>query len=372
MDDNLLIEKFPDIYNIFKNRNCKLVYFDKKTIKLKYICCCGIEKEKLYKDFMKNKECRTCKEKKLKEKPLEDDYIDSENGEIWKPIIGGWISNFGNAKNALGKNLTLCPTKYRYHINGKNQYASRLVAEAFQIENWEKLNDENYVVSHLDTDIKNNNINNLKILTKNNIQSNNGKKSRHSDLFQEKINWTMDRFKEIECQKIKEMPKHLFYKNGEIWNGNRFLVFSKSEKYLQLCTDVKNYKVHRLICYAFHPIEGKTQLNDYDGLQVNHIDGNTLNNHADNLEWVTKSENINHSYNKNLNKKVRNVLQYSLKDEFIAEYKSISQASKETGEPEHRIREISKGKKNSKAQFKWKFKNTEETGEYSKKYSVKT
>ena len=61
-----------------------------------------------------------------------------------------------------------------------------------------------------------------------------------------------------------------------------------------------------------------------------------------------------------------------MKDEFIAEYKSISQASKETGEPEHRIREISKGKKNSKAQFKWKFKNTEETGEYSKKYSDKT
>ena len=77
-----------------------------------------------------------------------------------------------------------------------------------------------------------------------------------------------------------------------------------------------------------------------------------------------------HSYTEELNKKVRNVLQYTLDDNFVKEYKSIAQASRDTGEPEHRIREIAKGKKNSKAQFKWKFKNNEETEEYTKKYST--
>ena len=106
-------------------------------------------------------------------------------------------------------------------------------------------------------------------------------------------------------------------------------------------------------------------------MQVNHKDGNTLNNHANNLEWVTKSENMYHSYSTNLNKKVRNVLQYSLEGEFIYEYKSIAQASKATDEPEHRIRDIAKGKKNSKAQFIWKFKNNEETVEFSQKYTTR-
>ena len=98
---------------------------------------------------MRNKECRTCKEKKLKEKPEDEEYIDPDSGEIWKPIIGGWISSFGNAKNSLDKVLTLCPTKFRYHINGDHQYASRLVVKAFQIENYEKLTESNYVVSHI-------------------------------------------------------------------------------------------------------------------------------------------------------------------------------------------------------------------------------
>ena len=110
---------------------------------------------------MRNKQCRTCKEKKLKEKPEDEEYIDPDSGEIWKPIIGGWISSFGNAKNSLDKVLTLCPTKFRYHINGDHQYASRLVANAFEIENYEKLNDPNYVVSHIDENPSNNNIHNF-------------------------------------------------------------------------------------------------------------------------------------------------------------------------------------------------------------------
>jgi len=371
-----LEEKYKDIYNIFKEKGCTLTYYVKKTEKLKFICVCGLEKERLYKDFMRDKKCRTCTNKKLKEMPTisfesknnisEIESIDKK--EIWKPIEGGWISNFGNAQNVLGKILTLCPTKFRYNMGGKQQYASRLVAEAFQIENYDKIQDPNYVVSHIDKNSANNNIENLKIVTKIDIQRENAKKSHQSDIFSQKINWTKDHFKDnnLKSKVIHELSsKHIIYENGEIWNGNRFLAFSNFDDYLS----VSNFKVHRLICYAFNPIEGKEKLSDYEKLQVNHKDGNTLNNHADNLEWVTPSENMKHSYSTKLNKKTRAVLQYNLEGEFIKEFISISEASRKTEEPEHRIRTISQGKTNTKALFLWKFKNDEETEEYSKKFS---
>lgn len=51
--------------------------------------------------------------------------------------------------------------------------------------------------------------------------------------------------------------------------------------------------VHRLVARAF--CEGYK-----DSLQVNHKDGDKLNNNADNLEWVTVSENVKHAFDTGL------------------------------------------------------------------------
>lgn len=66
-------------------------------------------------------------------------------------------------------------------------------------------------------------------------------------------------------------------------NGNGYLIVALRKK-----SKRKNFYIHRLV--AEHFVE-----NVGCGEYVNHKDYNTLNNHADNLEWCTQSANIRHS-----------------------------------------------------------------------------
>lgn len=63
--------------------------------------------------------------------------------------------------------------------------------------------------------------------------------------------------------------------------------------YLRVRLDAKTYQVHRLIALTF--------LSNPDNKpQINHKDGNKLNNNINNLEWVTNQENRDHAVKYNL------------------------------------------------------------------------
>lgn len=76
------------------------------------------------------------------------------------------------------------------------------------------------------------------------------------------------------------------------------------------------YPIHRLVAEHFIP-------NPENKSQVNHIDGNKLNNNVKNLEWVTASENVKHSYDNGLTPKGEKHHQSKLKEREVRQIKSL-------------------------------------------------
>ena len=81
----------------------------------------------------------------------------------------------------------------------------------------------------------------------------------------------------------------LVYRQG----SNKPLKSDTTGKYLRvtLCVNgnTQRHSIHRMVAECYIP-------NPLNKPQVNHKDLNKLNNHADNLEWVTISENTTHAY----------------------------------------------------------------------------
>ena len=81
----------------------------------------------------------------------------------------------------------------------------------------------------------------------------------------------------------------------------------------------KRCYAHRLVAIAY--IENKENKKE-----VNHIDGNKLNNCIDNLEWVSSSENKQHALENEL-RKFDHVFCFSKDKKLVAEYLNISDAA---------------------------------------------
>jgi hypothetical protein len=155
-----------------------------------------------------------------------------------------------------------------------------------------------------------------------------------------------------------ECDKYLVSNTGEVKNAKtgRIMMGSKQNGYRFLCLylgkDIPkmNRLVHRMIAQTFLD-------NPEDKPVVNHKDTNILNNHVDNLEWVTYKENMNTAETiKNL-KKGKNS-------------KIIHQIYIETGEIVNTFDSFSECEKHN-IKCSWNICNYYHSN-YNKKYSQKT
>ena len=129
---------------------------------------------------------------------------------------------------------------------------------------------------------------------------------------------------------IEEFPNYMINHQGIVRNTSTCHKIKQTvnQGRLMVCLWKNNKKkhqfVHRLIAKAFIP-------NPSNKPQINHIDGNPLNNNIENLEWVTDSENKYHAHRTGLiNNRKTPVMQYTKEGEFIAEHRSILDAYKTT------------------------------------------
>lgn len=86
----------------------------------------------------------------------------------------------------------------------------------------------------------------------------------------------------------------------------------------------KDFLVSRLVALAW--VDGYEQ-----GLTVNHIDGNPMNNSADNLEWISIAENIRHAFSTGLMSAVCDAVELTSADGVTLSFYSKSDASRFLG-----------------------------------------
>lgn len=95
--------------------------------------------------------------------------------------------------------------------------------------------------------------------------------------------------------------------------------------------------------------------------EVNHKDENTLNNRVDNLEWCTHEYNINYGTRtiRAIKSASKPIQQYSLDGNFIKEWNSLADASKELNISRGTLCSCLKGDIKSCGGYQWKYKNSD-------------
>lgn len=160
------------------------------------------------------------------------------------------------------------------------------------------------------------------------------------------------------------------WSNGKILKGGKTKGNPNSYKFIALVgsgrSDIKHKYIHRLVAETFID-------NPFNLPEVNHKNGNTLDNNVENLEWCTHAQNMRlasesgvlsigqNRWKGTLNPKSKAVLQFTKDGEFVKEWGSVNQIMRETGIPASTIFRCCNPEKYPHEKtahgYKWRYKN---------------
>lgn len=136
--------------------------------------------------------------------------------------------------------------------------------------------------------------------------------------------------------------------HGTITKGS----FDKNSGYMTININRHEYRVHRLIAFAF------LKNNEINQEIVNHIDGDKTNNKKENLEWVTHKRNSLHAFQIGLSKtpKGRAICKINVKtDDIIKVFTSVREAAKSIGKTHCNLVACCAGRQKTAYGFGWKY-----------------
>lgn len=171
--------------------------------------------------------------------------------------------------------------------------------------------------------------------------------------------------------RVRRIPGYVTYRQPrsgkyQKWRVNgRTLKIMLDHNWYCIVKLSKNHKqktifVHKLVMLAFKP--------NWRKRTINHIDGNPINNHVDNLEWATYAENIRHSFEKlwrkswtygykwKMSKSSKKVYQYTLSLHLVKEFYGACEAERKTWFSQYWIRNCCTGRSKSAYWFFWSYK----------------
>ena len=175
----------------------------------------------------------------------------------------------------------------------------------------------------------------------------------------------LGRIKSVSKQKVT--PTAIYFTTPKILPQR----ISKGGYYrVSLCKEShsKYISVHKLVANAF--------IGDQCDLTINHLNEKKWDNRAENLEYITLSENIRYgtgvkrsSISRKTSEKVKRtpVNQYTLGGVFVARYKSISEAKEINGYRKENISLCCLHKRNQSNGFIWRY-----DGDHDVSYNIRT